>query len=55
MVGLLSYLLDGLPLGRWNLEKNILLAVLVPVVVIVIWGLIRRVKHRLIKQPKHEI
>jgi uncharacterized membrane-anchored protein len=55
MVGLLSYLLDGLPLDRWNLEKNILLAVLVPVVVIVIWGLIRRVKHRLIKQPKHDI
>jgi len=55
MVGLLSYLLNGLPLERWNLEKNILLAALVPVVVIVIWGLIRRVKHRLIKQPKHDI
>ena len=51
MVGLLGYLLRGLPLARWHLEENVLLASLVPVVLGGTWWLTQRIKHRLIKEP----
>ncbi|BCA80617.1 DUF3422 domain-containing protein [Desulfuromonas sp. AOP6] len=51
MVGLLSYIFNGLPLDTWRLEKPILLAALVPVVLAAAWGLTHRIKHRLIKEP----
>lgn len=47
-VGLLSYLLVGLPLDDWGLEKNSLLAGAIPVVVLTIWFLTRRIKRHLI-------
>ncbi|MCF6265540.1 MAG: DUF3422 domain-containing protein [Desulfuromusa sp.] len=48
-VGLLSYLFNGLPLKHWGVDKNILLASSIPVVLIVIWSITRRIKHKLIK------
>ncbi|PLX98783.1 MAG: DUF3422 domain-containing protein [Desulfuromonas sp.] len=48
-VGLLSYLFGGLPLKNWGIDKNVLLASSIPVVVIVIWYVTHRIKHRLIK------
>lgn len=53
-VGLLSYVLGGLPLDALHLSKPVALACLVPVVVICIWKLMHRIKHRLIKEPLHE-
>ena len=50
-VGLLSYILSGLPLERWRLNKSAVLAAMVPLVVVGVWWLIRRIKHRLIKAP----
>jgi len=47
-VGLLSYLLVGLPLDDWGLEKNSLLAGSIPVVLLTIWFLTRRIKRHLI-------
>lgn len=53
-LGLLSYVLGGLPLDALRLSKPVALACLVPVVVVCIWKLIHRIKHRLIKEPLHE-
>ncbi len=53
-VGLLSYLLSGLPLQRWHLEKEGVLAAMVPVVLGGVWWLTQRIKHRLIKAPNTE-
>ncbi len=47
-IGLLSYLFKGLPLKHWGLDKNVLLAGSIPAVVLSIWYLTRRIKHRLI-------
>ena len=47
-IGLLSYLFKGLPLKSWGLDKNILLACSIPVVLITIWTVTRKIKHRLI-------
>ncbi len=47
-IGLLAYLFKGLPLEQWGLDKNVLLAGSIPVVLISIWGITRRIKHRLI-------
>ena len=48
-VGLLSYLLKGLPLEQWGLDKNILLACSIPVVLATIWFVTRRIKRRLLQ------
>jgi uncharacterized membrane-anchored protein len=51
MVGLLGYLLGGLPLEDYGVRKNVLLGTLVPVVLITVWWTIKRMKNRLIKEP----
>lgn len=51
LVGLLGYLLDGLPLSAVGLKKQSALAILVVPTVFLVWWLIRRIKHRLIKEP----
>lgn len=51
LVGLLGYMLNGLPLEKWKLNKGVVLALLVPFVVVGTWRLIERLKHRLIKEP----
>ncbi|OHB33502.1 MAG: hypothetical protein A2X84_13915 [Desulfuromonadaceae bacterium GWC2_58_13] len=51
MVGLVSYLLSGLPLETWHLEKNVVLAFAVPAVVALVWWMTQHIKHRLIKDP----
>ena len=48
-IGLLSYLFQGLPLKQWGLDKNILLACSIPVVLSTIWFITRRIKQRLIQ------
>ena len=48
-VGLLSYLFKGLPLKQWGLDKNILLACSIPIVLTTIWFVTRRIKRRLIQ------
>lgn len=50
-VGLLGYLLAGLPLEAWHLHKNAVLALLVPLVLGTVWGVTQRIKHRIIKEP----
>jgi uncharacterized membrane-anchored protein len=55
LVGLIKYLLDGLPLKTWGLSKGALLAGSIPLVLGVVLWLTRRIKHRLIKQPGHEL
>ncbi len=54
MVGLLSYVLSGLPLATLHLDKTTVLALLVPLVVALVWWLTKRIKHRLIKGPDTE-
>ncbi len=54
MVGLVSYLLSGLPLESWNLSKKVLLACSVPLVVATVWSVTQHIKHRLIKIPDPE-
>jgi uncharacterized membrane-anchored protein len=51
LVGLLGYLLGGLPLERYGLQKNFVQAAMVPVVLFGVWWFIKRVKHHLIKKP----
>jgi uncharacterized membrane-anchored protein len=54
-VGLLSYLFNGLPLNKWGIDKDVLLAGSIPLVLIIIWSITRRIKRRLIKdQEKHD-
>jgi len=50
-VGLLGYLLAGLPLEAWHLHKNAVLALLVPLVLGTVWGVTQRIKHRIHKEP----
>jgi uncharacterized membrane-anchored protein len=51
MVGLVSYLLSGLPLETWQLDKKVVLAIAVPGVVALVWWMTQRIKHRLLKDP----
>lgn len=53
-IGLLSYLFSGLPLKQWGVDKNVLLACSIPVVLATIWYITRRIKQRLIKDPDSE-
>jgi len=55
LVGLIKYLLEGLPLKQWGLSKGALLAAAIPLVLGVVLWLTRRIKHRLIKQPDQEL
>jgi len=48
-IGLLGYLFKGLPLKQWNLDKDVLLACSIPVVLTAIWFVTRRIKRRLIQ------
>ena len=54
MVGLLGYLLGALPLEVLGLSKSTVQAALVPVVLLAVWGMTHRIKHRLIKEPAHQ-
>lgn len=51
LVGLLGYLLNGLPMAEWHMNKGVVQALSVPFVVAATWWLIQRLKHRLIKEP----
>lgn len=53
-IGLLSYLFSGLPLKQWGINKNVLLACSIPVVLTTIWFVTRRIKRRLIKDQDSE-
>ena len=48
-VGLLSYLLNGLPLKTWGIDKSALLAAVIPLVLLGTWFVTRRIKRRLIQ------
>jgi uncharacterized membrane-anchored protein len=54
LVGLLSYVISGLPLEALHLDKKTALAVTVPAVVVTVWWVVRRIRHRLIKKPAQE-
>ncbi len=47
-VGLLGYLMGGFPLEQWGLNKNLMLAITIPFVLISVWLITRRIKRRLI-------
>jgi uncharacterized membrane-anchored protein len=49
LVGLLGYLLGGMPLEELGVEKKYLQAILVPVVLGTVWWSIQRVKYRIIR------
>ncbi|MFA7535689.1 MAG: DUF3422 domain-containing protein [Desulfuromonadales bacterium] len=51
LVGLLGYFLGGLPLKALGLEKTLVMALLVPLVLGAVWWMTQRIKHRLIKEP----
>ncbi len=54
-IGLLSYLFSGLPLKQWGVDKSVLLASSIPIVLVTIWFITRRIKRKLIKtQDDHE-
>jgi len=52
---MIKYLLEGMPLKQWGIRKGALLAASIPLVLGVVLWLTRRIKHRLIKQPEHEL
>ncbi|HEY5674452.1 MAG TPA: DUF3422 domain-containing protein [Malonomonas sp.] len=54
LVGLISYLLNGLPLENWGLDKKVLLACSIPLVLLTVGLVTHRIKHRLIKSPQQE-
>ncbi len=51
LVGLIKYLLEGLPLKQWGLSKTTLVAASIPLVIGSILYLTSRIKHRLFKEP----
>ena len=54
LIGLISYVLSGLPLEALELKKKQVLAWLVPLVVIAVWWGVKHIKERLIKKPLAE-
>lgn len=54
LIGLIGYLLSGLPLEDWGLSKKVLLACSIPLVLLTIGYVTHRIKHRLIKTPSGE-
>jgi len=55
LVGLIKYMLDGMPLKQWGLSKGVCLAVAIPIVLGVVLWLTKRIKNRLIKQPGQDL
>ncbi len=55
MIGLTSYVLSGLPLTALNLEKKVVLACLIPLVLATVWWGVKHIKKRLIKKPLCEL
>ncbi len=51
-IGLLGYVFKGLPLKQWHLDKDVLLACSIPVVLTAIWFVTRRIKQRLIQDQE---
>jgi uncharacterized membrane-anchored protein len=51
LVGLIKYLLDGLPQELLVVSKSVLLASSIPIVVGGVLLLTRQIKHRLFKEP----
>lgn len=51
MIGLISYVLSGLPLTAMKLDKKVVLACLVPLVLVTVWWGVKHIKARLIKKP----
>ncbi len=54
LIGLIGYLLSGLPLQKWGLSKQVLIACSIPVVLLLVGYVTHRVKHRLINSPVRE-
>jgi uncharacterized membrane-anchored protein len=54
LVGLIGYFLGGLPHDIFRLEKKTAMAITVPLVLASVWWTVRRIRHRLIKQPVAE-
>ncbi len=52
LVGLVGYVLGGLPLERVGVTKGVVQAALVPLILGTVWWTIRSLKHRLIKEPE---
>lgn len=52
LIGLIKYLFGGLPIAAWGLNKSILLACSIPVVLGAVLLVTKQIKHRLIKQPE---
>ncbi len=55
MIGLISYVLSGLPLEALALKKKVVLACLVPLVLGTVWWGVKHIKKRLIKKPLCEL
>lgn len=51
LIGLIGYLLSGLPLEEWGLNKKVLLAGAIPLILLTVGYITHRIKHRLIKNP----
>lgn len=51
LVGLIGYLLSGIPLEQWGMSKKVVLAGSIPLVVGAVWFVTHRIKHKLIKLP----
>lgn len=51
LIGLISYVLSGLPLEALHLKKKVVLAWLVPLVLVTVWWGVKHIKERLIKKP----
>ena len=51
-VGLLGYVFGGLPLEEWGLNKNLLLAASIPLVLTSAWFITRRIKRRLFQDQE---
>jgi len=55
MIGLISYVLSGLPLEALELKKKVVLACLVPLVLVTVWWGVKHIKKRLIIKPLCEL
>jgi uncharacterized membrane-anchored protein len=51
LIGLISYVLSGLPLEALELKKKVVIAWLVPLILVTVWWGVKRIKERLIKNP----
>lgn len=51
-IGLLGYVFGGFPLDDWGLDKDLLLAASIPLVLASVWFVTRRIKRRLIQEQE---